>query len=149
MIWMNSMKLYKILTLVFLLFSGSVYAESNNVVITLDVRNIPSSRGNIMIYFYQNESEYLSEGQTNYSFFFPSKQKNVSAKIEIPKGIYGIRIYHDENENKILDKNAAGHPVEKFGYSNNFFGSYSKQPDFKNILLLIDREGQVITINMR
>ncbi len=144
------MKLYRLIIFaLILLFVKNVYANVDNVVVILEVKNIPSSKGNIMIYFYQDEQEYLSESQTNYSFFFPAKQKNVSAKIEIPKGVYGIRIYHDANENKILDKNQQNHPVEKFGYSNNYFGSYGKQPDFKNILILIDKNDQVIKINMR
>lgn len=143
------MKLYKLfLPLILLISATNIYA-ADNVVITLDVNNIPSNKGHIMIYFYQNETEYIEESQPQYSFFFPAKQKSVSAKIEIPKGVYAVKIYHDENENKILDKNSSNHPVEKFGYSNNYLGSYGKQPDFKNVLMLIDKAEQVITINMR
>ena len=37
----------------------------------------------------------------------------------IPKGVYAISIFHDENENGKLDKNFLGIPIEGYGFSNN------------------------------
>lgn len=149
MIWMNSMRYIKLLSIfaIFLCFFQANAAE--NVTITMEVNNIPSSKGNIIMYFCQNEDEFKSERQAQYSFFFPAKKDRVTAKIIIPKGIYGIHIYHDENDNKMIDKNASNHPTEKFGFSNNFFGSYGKLPKFSNILVNIDKDNQHFKINMR
>jgi uncharacterized protein (DUF2141 family) len=38
---------------------------------------------------------------------------------DLPFGIYAVKVYHDENGNGELDKNAFGVPKEKFGFSNN------------------------------
>ncbi len=56
---------------------------------------------------------------------------------------------YDENENKILDLNAANHPIEKFGFSNNFFGSYSELPPYDKVLINIDKAENFVRINLR
>jgi uncharacterized protein (DUF2141 family) len=38
---------------------------------------------------------------------------------DLPFGTYAVKVYHDENSNGKLDKNAFGIPKEKFGFSNN------------------------------
>ena len=38
---------------------------------------------------------------------------------DLKKGRYAIKMFHDENENKILDKNQYGMPKEGYGFSNN------------------------------
>lgn len=149
MIWMNSMRYIKLLSIFAVFFYFFQANAAENVTITMEVNNIPSSKGNIIMYFSQNEDEFKSERQTQYSFFFPAKKDRVTAKIIIPKGIYGIHIYHDENDNKMIDKNSSNHPVEKFGFSNNYFGSYSKLPDFNNTLINIEKNDQFIKINLR
>lgn len=143
------MKYIKVLFLfITVFFSLPVFAEEN-VKIIMEVNNIPSSNGNIIVYFCKTEEEFLSERQAQYSYFFPAKKDTVKAEMSIPKGVYGIHVYHDENDNKNIDKNTANHPTEKFGYSNNFFGSYGKLPTFKNILINIDKDQQFIKINLR
>ena len=45
-------------------------------------------------------------------------------------GEYAIKLYHDENNNRQLDKNFTGIPKEDYGFSNNpkgFLGSASYQ----------------------
>ena len=149
MIWMSNMKYIKLLILAVIFFSAKQVFALEHVKIILDVNNIPSSKGNIIVYFCQSEEEFISERQSQYSFFFPAKKNKVTAEITLPKGIYGIHIFHDENDNKIIDKNSQNHPIEKFGYSNNFFGSYGRLPDFKNTLIKIDSDKQVIKLNLR
>ena len=137
-----------LLILLCLSYASTVFADEN-ITINMEVNNIPSSNGNIIIYFCQNEEEFLSEKQTQYSFFFPAKKDKVRAKIIRPKGTYAIHLYHDENDNKKIDKNSSNHPTEYYGFSNNFFGSYGKLPAFKNVQLNIDKDEQFIKINLR
>lgn len=143
------MKYIKLLVIILLFLYFPAAFANENVTITMEVNNIPSSKGNIIIYFCQTEEEFLSEKQTQYSFFFPAKKDQVTAKVIIPKGSYAIHLYHDENDNKKIDKNSANHPTENYGFSNNFFGSYGKLPAFKNVQINIDKDEQFVKINMR
>ena len=63
--------------------------------------------------------------------------------------MYAVKVFHDENENKMLDLNQANHPVEKFGFSNNFFGSYSAMPPFDKVLINIDKDENFVKVNLR
>ena len=69
-----------LLILLCLSYASTVFADEN-ITINMEVNNIPSSNGNIIIYFCQNEEEFLSEKQTQYSFFFPAK-KDMPKKIK-------------------------------------------------------------------
>lgn len=144
------MKYIKLIIIALLLFQSQyVFAEDDRAVMVLEVNNIESSTGNIMIHLCRNQQEFLGSVPVPYAFFFPAKKNTVTAKITIPKGAYAVKVFHDENENKILDLNAANHPVEKFGFSNNFFGSYSALPPYDKVLISIDKEENFVRINLR
>lgn len=144
------MKYIRLIIIIILLFQSIyAFAEDERVVMVLEVNNIISSTGNIMIHLCRNQQEFSGSVPVPYSFFFPAKKNTVTAKITIPKGYYAVKVFHDENENKILDLNAANHPVEKFGFSNNFFGSYSELPPYEKVLISIDRNENFVRINLR
>lgn len=144
------MKYIKLIIITVLLFQSMyAFAEDERVVMVLEVNNIESSTGNIMIHLCRNQQEFIGQVPVPYAFFFPAKKNTVTAKITIPKGVYAVKIFHDENENKVLDLNAANHPVEKFGFSNNFFGSYSELPPYEKVLISIDKPENFIRINLR
>lgn len=144
------MKYIKLIIITVLLFQNMyAFAEDERVVMVLEVNNIESSTGNIMIHLCRNQQEFIGQVPVPYAFFFPAKKNTVTAKITIPKGMYAVKIFHDENENKVLDLNAANHPVEKFGFSNNFFGSYSELPPYEKVLISLDKAENFIRINLR
>lgn len=141
---------YKIIIAVFLIFqSFYALAEDDNAVMVLEVNNIDTSKGNIMIHLCRNQQEFSGTVPVPYAFFFPAKKNSVTAKITIPKGMYAVKVFHDENENKVLDLNTVNHPVEKFGFSNNFFGSYSSLPPFDKVMISLEREENFVRINLR
>ncbi len=144
------MKYIKLIIITLLLFQSIyAFAEDERVVMVLEVNNIETSTGNIMIHLCRNQQEFLGSVPVPYAFFFPAKKNTVTAKITIPKGIYAVKIFHDANENKVLDLNAANHPVEKFGFSNNFFGSYSELPPYEKVLISIEKAENFVRINLR
>ena len=144
------MKYIKLITITVLLFQSMyAFAPHERLVMVPEVNNIESSTGNIMIHLCRNQQEFIGQVPVPYAFFFPAKKNTVTAKITIPKGMYAVKIFHDENENKVLDLNAANHPVEKFGFSNNFFGSYSELPPYEKVLISLDKPQNFIRINLR
>ncbi len=44
----------------------------------------------------------------------------------LPPGTYAVTVFHDENGNKIVDKNVFGAPTEGYGVSNNH--TYAMSP---------------------
>ena len=58
---------------------------------------------------------------------------------DIPHGKYSIRLYHDINGNKILDKNIFGVPKDPYGYSNNARAKLSA-PSWEDAMFELDSE---------
>ena len=50
---------------------------------------------------------------------------------DLSKGNYAIAVYHDENNNKKMDKNVFGAPTESYGFSNNVRPTFSA-PSFED-----------------
>ncbi|MDO8289359.1 MAG: DUF2141 domain-containing protein [Parvibaculum sp.] len=45
--------------------------------------------------------------------------------LRLPPGRYAVIVFHDENDNALLDMNALGIPIEGYGFSNNASGFFS------------------------
>ncbi len=133
----------------FLMISIPSFADNGEAVVTFEINNIEEEVGNIMISICKNEREFRGDISPAYSFFFPAKKKQTLAKITIPKGKYAIKIYHDENENKTLDLNQRKHPIEKFGFSNNYLGAYGQLPPFNKVLVDLNKDENFLRINLR
>ena len=50
---------------------------------------------------------------------------------QLSPGTYAVAVFHDKNNNGILDKNMLGMPVERYGFSNNVRETFSA-PSFKS-----------------
>lgn len=57
----------------------------------------------------------------------------------IQPGKYAVRLYHDENDNKVLDKSIFGFPKESWGVSNDAKGSFGP-PKFENMIFVVERD---------
>ena len=74
---------------------------------------------------------------------------NNSVSLEIANiktGIYSISVFHDENNNGILDTGLFGIPSEPYAFSNNPSTGFGP-PSFEKCSLLINKDKQ-ISINL-
>lgn len=89
----------------------------------------------IGIYKSANNFPEFGEGDMNIVHELTSTNPRVEiATLDIGE-IYAIAVFHDENDNKYLDKNFLGMPEEKYGFSNGARGTfgppYFKEASFK------------------
>jgi uncharacterized protein (DUF2141 family) len=108
-----------------------------------------------------------SNGEINFNLFnnadgFPKEEvkafKHLRGKISngtstvtfenIPFGKYAVAVYHDENNNKKLDKNFFGMPTEGVAVSNDAKGSISGPPSFDAAKFDFNAQSQNIVITM-
>ena len=54
-------------------------------------------------------------------------------------GEYVVRMYHDENNNQKMDRNAFGMPSEGYAFSNEATGNMGP-PQYKDMVVLIKEE---------
>ncbi len=57
----------------------------------------------------------------------------------IPKGRYGVAVFHDENANGVIDKGLFGVPVEDYGFSNDA-PAFLGPPSFEDAAVTIPDE---------
>lgn len=111
----------------FIFFASHVQAQE----VQVQVKGIRSAKGNAIIQVFKDQQSY-SEEQPYKVFSFDKKaltQGNLSLKLSLEPGIYGITLIDDENANGKIDKNLIGMPKEGFGFSN-FFMEKLKKPTF-------------------
>lgn len=111
---------YLILLLSIVLPCGLVYAQETGRVV-LNVSEIPSEKGEVRAALFESSDGFpdnFEKGQRLNS----STVSNGVAEIvftDVPFGEYVLAVFHDENNNGVLDKNNKGIPLEALGVSNN------------------------------
>ena len=82
--------------------------------------------------------------QCDYAKTVAVRNNTISLKIaNIKTGVYSVSLFHDENNNGVLDtKGLFGIPSEPYGFSNNPRTTFGP-PSFENCTFLIDGDKQI------
>jgi uncharacterized protein (DUF2141 family) len=111
----SSMKLFWLFTFVLL---ALFQTEKHDLRVT--VKGINSSKGLIEFALYKNPDVFTQAGKTHRLARVNAQKGEVSFVFsDLEPGKYAIVVYHDENQNKICDKNFFGIPTEAYAFSNN------------------------------
>ncbi len=108
------------------LLSGIVNLQAQESKHNIDVKitNISSDTGTLYVALHNSENTWLGDRYMNTI----AKSTNGVATVtfnEVPKGVYAIAVWHDENDNQIFDTNFLGIPKEATAASNNATGFMS------------------------
>ncbi len=141
-----------VLLLIFLLlfFAGvSPAASESTGKLVVNISGFPSSDGFAMVALHNSEESYKG-GETE--TIAKTKTRVVDQKAQViftnlSYGSYGVSLYHDENVNEKMDKNAMGIPKEAYGFSNNAKGFFGK-PSYKDVVFQLNSAEKQITIKL-
>ncbi len=134
----------KVILVLVILIGGFVQAQTA----TLEVKmtGFKNNTGVVKVGLYDSEANFLKAVYKNLT----SEIKNNSASVtftDIPKGSYAVSIYHDENQNGVLDRNSFGIPSEDYGTSNGATG-FMGPPKFEDAKFNVTTNSKInITIN--
>ena len=117
--------------------------------LTVNISGFPSSEGFAMVALNNSEESY-KVGEA--SAIAKTKTMVVDQKVQViftnlPYGWYGISLYHDENGNEEMDKNAMGIPEEAYGFSNNAKGFFGK-PSYEDVMFQLNSTEKQISIRL-
>jgi len=135
--------------LVLLIANTSPAASESSGNLIINISGFPSSDGFAMVAL--NDSEESYKGGENKAIA-KTKTRVVDQKAQVifanlPYGSYGVSLYHDENANEKMDKNAMGIPKEAYGFSNNAKGFFGK-PSYKDVVFQLNSAEMQITIKL-
>ena len=106
------------------LFSISLQAQPKAIEIKVDIINVPTDKGQVIVKLYKSEENYLKIPEAVKMAAIIEGKATVLFE-DIGKGEYAIAVIHDENGNGKFDFTFFGMPKEDAAASNNakgFFG---------------------------
>lgn len=98
--------------------------KDTTATLSILIKGLSNNEGYVRIAISNSEENFEADNFFKRTFV---KIKNKTAHCtfeDIPYGTYAIKFYHDENNNRELDKNLFGMPTEDYGFSNNATGSF-------------------------
>ncbi|MDA9160995.1 DUF2141 domain-containing protein [Crocinitomicaceae bacterium] len=120
--------------LVYLLMAGSSNISDLNLVI----KGVDDIKGSMYIAVFDNEESFPDFGKQLVEKVLPVDAKTLNFTFKnLPNDDYAVAIFHDKNNNGVLDKNAFGFPLEPYGFSRNARARFSA-PAFNDAKIVLD-----------
>ena len=131
---MKKLKLLFFVLIMLTLYDGYSQSKKTSLTLTIEVASFENTKGVLRVCVTDQKDDFLKS--CAFSKIVAVEDDTVSLKIEnIEKGNYAVSVYHDENNNDILETTGLfGIPIEPFGFSNNpsmIFGPSFKKSVFR------------------
>ena len=124
--------------ILFLLISEIVFSQKQHT-LTIKVSGIQNLNGVIEIALYKDPNKFAKVGQTYRIARIKPEGANLTHEFKnLEEGKYAVCLYHDENNNKVCDKNFFGIPTEAYAFSNNIRPKLSV-PSFEECSTNLDK----------
>jgi len=137
-----------IFTTISIFAQNTIKKEYNAGKFIISVIEFESSDGKAMIALFNSEESYSETGVNFKSNALEIADQKAEWIIdELPFGEYAIKLYHDENGNKKMDRNMLGIPSEDYGFSNNATGNFGPA-DYEDAKFIFNTSGQKHEINL-
>jgi uncharacterized protein (DUF2141 family) len=128
----NTFIISSILIISVVLLSSFNVDKNENYSLTIIVKNLHNSKGNVQFALYNKDGSIPDEHYNKYFRISKGKITNKSSFVtfeNIPQGKYAVSILHDENSNGKIDKGLIL-PKEGIGFSNIQTIGLSNRPNF-------------------
>jgi uncharacterized protein (DUF2141 family) len=121
--------------ILYLLIAGNANVSDLNLVI----KGVDDIKGSMYIAVFDNAESFPDFGKQLVQKVLPVDAKTLNYTFkDLPHNDYAVAIFHDINNNGVLDKNALGIPVEPYGFSRNARARFSAPP-FKEAKIELKR----------
>jgi uncharacterized protein (DUF2141 family) len=111
--------------------------------ISVDVHDVPSSKGKISVAVYNTKEGFLKFEKVFKCDSIVAQKGITHIKIkDLPGGEYALAIFYDENGNDKLDTNWLGIPKEKVAFSNAKMKAFGP-PTFKECAFKVEKDTKI------
>jgi uncharacterized protein (DUF2141 family) len=121
---------------------------AGEVHVTVD--GVRSDKGHVICGIYQSADGFPRDGRRAVQVVKqPANTAGVSCNFsDLPACVYAISIFHDENDDSVLNTNLLGMPKEGYGVSNNHVHS-TRAPDFEESSFRVDTQTIALPIHLK
>ncbi|MRR55194.1 MAG: DUF2141 domain-containing protein [Deltaproteobacteria bacterium] len=133
-----------------LLFPCALFAQDERGALVVEITGFRNSDGQVGVLLFPGEEGFPMDHRQAVKKIFAGIDRNASrVRFEnIPYGIYGVSVFHDENADGKLKKNFFGIPREGIGVSRNPAIRFGP-PRFKEANFTLDSNEQRLAITIR
>jgi uncharacterized protein (DUF2141 family) len=128
-----------------------LFAQDAGSSLTIRIVGAKSSKGQIAIAVFNGEAGFPGDkSKTVRTLQAGIDPQTLIAQVtlkNLPRGVYAVAVFHDENMNGRLDKNVLGIPKEGYGASNNPRKSMGP-PKFAEAKFQLDQPEKVLEIKL-
>ena len=143
--WQASSRMLIVALIMSLLLSRAAFAGDLSVTVT-GVRN---DRGSMMVALYDDETMFEKRSKPRKGAIVKAvKGESRVVFHDVSAGTYAVAVFHDENDNRRLDTNLLGMPLEGYGFSRNASG-LTGPPSFENAAFGFDGISGALSIALR
>jgi uncharacterized protein (DUF2141 family) len=106
--------------------------------LTVQITGLRNDTGKIMLQVFDGNEKVTDQQMSG----IKDKKAVITVK-GLKPGKYGVRFYHDENLNGIMETNFVGKPTEGYGFSNNVTGRFG-MPPFEKWLFDVNEDKTIV-----
>lgn len=115
--------------------------------IHVEISKIRHQEGELVVAIFDSQQAFLKK-PFRVMRVQPAGEKVEAIFTGMAPGTYAISVFHDRNQNNILDSNVLGIPQEGFGFSRNVMGFFGP-PSFQSARFTVDDTSVVLNITLR
>jgi uncharacterized protein (DUF2141 family) len=87
--------------------------------IRVSITGVKQARGTVRVALYNRAKGFLHTRSAYKKVVLKARSRVAYRFRNVPRGVYAIAAFHDQNNNGVLDTSFLGIPKENFGTSNN------------------------------
>ena len=114
--------------------------------LSVSLQGVSSQQGKLMVALYASEDAYKKKEPLQARSLPANGTRDLAFK-DLTPGRYAIAVFHDENANGKLDRDANGLPLEAYGFSRNPGTRYGP-PGFADAAVMLDKDNQALSISL-
>ncbi|HOY33024.1 MAG TPA: DUF2141 domain-containing protein [Bacteroidales bacterium] len=112
------------------------------------IKNINKIIGTINVAVFNSYASFINNGPVFRGAILPVTAASMLVPFDsVPKGIYTVAVFHDEDKNGLLNKNQLNIPLEGYGFSNNVATNLGP-PNYSQTKFIYTGKNKTITIYM-
>jgi len=131
-------------------FYVSAFANAQNptsATLTITVEGCVKPVGSVFVALYDTEADFLNKEYVGVSKYLDDASLTFNFDTLYVGRRYAVAVFHDQNNNKKMDKNMFGIPSEPYAFGNNSMG-FMGPPTFFEASILLKPSDNVMVIKL-
>jgi len=115
--------------------------------LTIEIAGVADAKGSVYVALYDKSDTWMKKAFKT-SGAEAAKGSTIVVFKDLPEGDYAFSVFHDENGDKKMARNAMGMPTEPWGFSKDAMGMFGP-PSFDEAKVSVPAEGARAVVNLK